>query len=124
MLSHKKCIFLNDPYIFAIGPPSFQAVGTIDGKFDCGYLVSVKLGNETLNGVLYHPGYPGSSAMAHPTCLTPHCFIISQVVGQEEEGQAIQAAPNPTGVAIISFSRKNIRCSNLCTQIERGSSQK
>ncbi|PIN18015.1 HMG box-containing protein [Handroanthus impetiginosus] len=41
--------------------PSFEAVGTIDGKFDCGYLVSVKVGNETLNGVLYHPSYKYSS---------------------------------------------------------------
>ncbi|OIV96298.1 hypothetical protein TanjilG_09725 [Lupinus angustifolius] len=29
--------------------------GTIDGKFECGYLVSVKLGCEVLRGVLYHP---------------------------------------------------------------------
>lgn len=29
--------------------------GTIEGKFDCGYIVSVKLGSEVLRGVLYHP---------------------------------------------------------------------
>ncbi|KAE9609455.1 hypothetical protein Lal_00020026 [Lupinus albus] len=29
--------------------------GTIEGKFECGYLVSVKLGSEVLRGVLYHP---------------------------------------------------------------------
>lgn len=28
--------------------------GTIDGKFDDGYLVTVKLGSEDLKGVLYH----------------------------------------------------------------------
>ncbi|KAH9693618.1 High mobility group B protein 9 [Citrus sinensis] len=38
-----------------------EAVGRIDGKFDCGYLVSVKLGSETLSGVLYHPDHPGPS---------------------------------------------------------------
>ncbi|KAL1533386.1 high mobility group B protein 9-like [Salvia divinorum] len=43
-------------------------LGTIDAKFDCGYLVSVKLGDETLNGVLYHPGNPGAAAPAPPTC--------------------------------------------------------
>ncbi|CAL5384590.1 unnamed protein product [Camellia sinensis] len=41
-----------------------DAIGTIDGKFDCGYLVSVKVGSEILNGVLYYPGQPGSSSMS------------------------------------------------------------
>lgn len=36
-------------------PWEFEAIGRIDGKFDCGYLVSVQLGSEILNGVLYHP---------------------------------------------------------------------
>ncbi|KAL2468179.1 High mobility group B protein 9 [Forsythia ovata] len=44
------------------GLSTFQAIGTIEGKFDCGYLISVKLGEEILSGVLYHPGNPGSSA--------------------------------------------------------------
>lgn len=39
----------------------FSGIGTIDGKFDCGYLVSVKLGSEILSGVLYHPEQPGTS---------------------------------------------------------------
>ncbi|KAL2510180.1 putative high mobility group B protein 9-like [Forsythia ovata] len=41
---------------------TFQATGTIEEKFDCWYLISVKLGEEILSGVLYHPGNPGSSA--------------------------------------------------------------
>lgn len=36
-------------------PLSIPVVGTIHGKFDCGYLVSVKLGEELLSGVIYHP---------------------------------------------------------------------
>uniref|UniRef100_A0A803LIQ6 High mobility group B protein 9 n=1 Tax=Chenopodium quinoa TaxID=63459 RepID=A0A803LIQ6_CHEQI len=45
---------------FSTPPPdssslSFPAVGTIHGKFDCGYLVSVKLGQELLSAVIYHP---------------------------------------------------------------------
>ncbi|EYU17548.1 hypothetical protein ABFS82_03G076500 [Erythranthe guttata] len=51
-------------------PSSFQATGTIDAKFDCGYIVSVKLGNETLNGVLYHPSYPAPPPAAPPAPLT------------------------------------------------------
>ncbi|KAJ1427368.1 High mobility group box domain [Sesbania bispinosa] len=39
----------------AIDTSSLSGYGTIEGKFDCGYLVSVKLGSEVLRGVLYHP---------------------------------------------------------------------
>ncbi|KAL8121113.1 hypothetical protein AgCh_018034 [Apium graveolens] len=34
-------------------PAPFTVVGVIDGKFECGYLVTVTLGSETLKGVLY-----------------------------------------------------------------------
>jgi hypothetical protein len=33
--------------------------GTIDGKFESGYLVTVNVGSETLQGVLYHTPAPG-----------------------------------------------------------------
>lgn len=36
------------------GSSSFTALGTIEGKFDCGYMVSMKLGSQTLKGVLYY----------------------------------------------------------------------
>ncbi|KAF8109094.1 hypothetical protein N665_0102s0004 [Sinapis alba] len=49
------------------GSSSFTAIGTIEGKFDCGYLVKVKLGSEILNGVLYHSAQPGPpSPVADP----------------------------------------------------------
>ncbi|KAM5565235.1 high mobility group B protein 9 [Rosa sericea] len=38
--------------------PGSEGTGTITGKFDCGYLVTVRLGSEVLNGVLYHPEEP------------------------------------------------------------------
>ncbi|KAK2660817.1 hypothetical protein Ddye_007350 [Dipteronia dyeriana] len=58
---------INDPDSLSEGPCCFTAMGTIDGKFDCGYLVSVKLGSETLSGVLYHPDHqPGSSSTSIP----------------------------------------------------------
>ncbi|OMO75452.1 hypothetical protein COLO4_26067 [Corchorus olitorius] len=41
--------------------PLIEVIGTIDGKFDCGYLISVRLGSEVLSGVLYHPEKPGPS---------------------------------------------------------------
>ncbi|XP_055811646.1 high mobility group B protein 9-like isoform X2 [Solanum dulcamara] len=40
----------------------FQAEGTIDAKFDCGYFVSIKMGSEVLNGVLYHPHQQAQSS--------------------------------------------------------------
>ncbi|KDP36861.1 hypothetical protein JCGZ_08152 [Jatropha curcas] len=44
------------------GGSSFSAIGTIDGKFDCGYLVSVQVGSEVLSGVIYHPDKIGTSS--------------------------------------------------------------
>ncbi|GMH30735.1 hypothetical protein Nepgr_032578 [Nepenthes gracilis] len=57
------------------GTFSFLAVGTIDGKFDCGYLVSVKLGSDILYGVLYHPEEHPVSCMADAelsTAIVPY----------------------------------------------------
>ncbi|XP_050128881.1 high mobility group B protein 9-like isoform X2 [Malus sylvestris] len=44
-----------------------EGTGTIDGKFDCGYLVTVKFGSETLSGVLYHPNQQTLAASPNPT---------------------------------------------------------
>ncbi|XP_074348858.1 high mobility group B protein 9 [Apium graveolens] len=46
-------------------PVTFEATGTIDAKTDYCYMVSMKLGSETLNGVLYHPKHhkPSESAI-------------------------------------------------------------
>ncbi|XP_061361294.1 high mobility group B protein 9 [Gastrolobium bilobum] len=47
--------------------------GTIEGKFDCGYLVSVKLGSEVLKGVLYHPeqSAPLPSVLQYDNAIVP-----------------------------------------------------
>ncbi|GMI82453.1 hypothetical protein like AT1G76110 [Hibiscus trionum] len=37
------------------GTSCLSVTGTIEGKFDCGYLISVRLGSEVLSGVIYHP---------------------------------------------------------------------
>ncbi|XP_077220505.1 high mobility group B protein 9-like [Tasmannia lanceolata] len=42
-------------------PVNFPVMGTIDGKFDHGYLVTVKMGSEILHGILYHPIPSGDS---------------------------------------------------------------
>ncbi|KAK8945754.1 High mobility group B protein 9 [Platanthera guangdongensis] len=60
------------------GSCNFTVTGTIDGKFDYGYFVSVKIGSQLLHGILYHIhqhqiGIPpnSSSALANPICRTP-----------------------------------------------------
>ncbi|XVF63593.1 hypothetical protein PTKIN_Ptkin09bG0099300 [Pterospermum kingtungense] len=54
--------------------PLIDVVGTIDGKFDCGYLISARLGSEVLSGVLYHPEQPGPSASTseYANALVPY----------------------------------------------------
>lgn len=42
----------------------FNVEGTIYGKFESGYLVSVQVGSEVLNGVLYHPEEQAPSSNA------------------------------------------------------------
>ncbi|KAL2468195.1 High mobility group B protein 9 [Forsythia ovata] len=67
------------------GLSTFQAIGTIEGKFDCGYLISVKLGEEILSGVLYHPGNPGSSAATqYGNTVIPY---IPQLLDQNGKGR-------------------------------------
>ncbi|XP_072976532.1 high mobility group B protein 9 [Typha angustifolia] len=49
------------------GSYNFTVSGSIDGKFEHGYLVTVKIGSETLRGVLYHVHQPigvGSASVA------------------------------------------------------------
>ncbi|KAK6115131.1 hypothetical protein DH2020_007400 [Rehmannia glutinosa] len=104
-------------------PPSFQAVGTIDGKFDCGYLVSVKLGNETLNGVLYHPGYPGSSASAHPMCTaiipyTPQFHQAGRRARRRRAGDPGRPKPNRSGYNFF-FAEKHSSLKSLYPNRER-----
>ncbi|XP_057765359.1 high mobility group B protein 10 [Salvia miltiorrhiza] len=45
--------------------------GTIDGKFDDGYLVTVKLGSEVLKGVLYHTPLEPDASQSRSTSDEP-----------------------------------------------------
>ncbi|KAJ7966924.1 High mobility group B-like protein [Quillaja saponaria] len=51
-----------------------EATGMIEGKFDCGYLVSVKFGSEVLKGVLYHPEQsdPSTSVSQSHGAIVPY----------------------------------------------------
>ncbi|CAL9072331.1 unnamed protein product [Musa textilis] len=53
----------------SIGPYNFTVTGSIDGKFEYGYMVTVKIGADTLRGVLYRvqqeqPSAASSSSLA------------------------------------------------------------
>ncbi|CAM8992431.1 unnamed protein product [Rhodiola kirilowii] len=49
-----------------------SVIGVIDGKFDSGYLVSVKIGGEVLKGVLYHiPQASQISETSNASALAP-----------------------------------------------------
>lgn len=63
-----RMLYLNFTYLLLT--VWFAATGTIDGKFDCGYLVSVKVGSEILNGVLYYPDQAASSIATNQSCTT------------------------------------------------------
>ncbi|XP_073021381.1 high mobility group B protein 9 [Primulina eburnea] len=76
---------------------SFQAIGTIDGKFDCGYLVSIQVGEETLNGVLYHPSCPLGNSMLSPqpcNAIIPYIPQLHQT-GQRRRRRRDPGRPKP-----------------------------
>ncbi|CAL5402577.1 unnamed protein product [Camellia sinensis] len=53
--------------------PGNTVSGTIDAKFDNGYLITVKLGSEKLKGVLYHtPSSLHTSLSSNTSTVPPH----------------------------------------------------
>lgn len=48
--------------LISAGPYNFTVTGSIDGKFEYGYMVTVKIGSEILRGVLYHVQQPSAAA--------------------------------------------------------------
>ncbi|KAL3641048.1 hypothetical protein CASFOL_016016 [Castilleja foliolosa] len=112
-------------YFFTIqtGTP-LRAMGTIDGKFDCGYLVSVKIGDETLNGVLYHPGYPGSSDSIPPpyTAVVPSYAPRFNLPGRRTRrkrgGDPTRPKPNLSGYNFF-FAEKHSMLKSLYPNRER-----
>lgn len=57
ILTGRAAIRIFGFYVYAAGlelQPGCSVTGAIDGKFDSGYLVTVKVGSQRLKGVLYH----------------------------------------------------------------------
>ncbi|CAA0382278.1 High mobility group B protein 10 [Arabidopsis thaliana] len=53
----------------------YEVQGFIDGKFDSGYLVTMKLGSQELKGVLYH--IPQTPSQSQQTMETPSAIVPS-----------------------------------------------
>ncbi|XP_057489947.1 high mobility group B protein 9 isoform X2 [Actinidia eriantha] len=102
------------------------ASGTIDGKFDCGYLVSVKVGSEILNGVLYYPNQPDPSISTNQACTaivpytpTPfHSNKRNRRRRKRREGDPSRPKPNRSGYNFF-FAEKHSMLKSLYPERER-----
>ncbi|MCD7458418.1 hypothetical protein HAX54_038106 [Datura stramonium] len=110
------------------GSMCFQAEGTIDGKFDCGYFVSIKMGSEVLNGVLYHPNQrapSSSSKLATQSCNAivpfnsppPH-HHSGRKNRRRKHGDPNRPKPNRSGYNFF-FSQKHAALKSLYPHRER-----
>lgn len=106
-----------------------DAIGTIDGKFDCGYLVTVKLGSEVLNGVLYHADNPGHSiSLSQPcTAVVPYTGEPHRSNGRNRRerrrkrrrwGDPTRPKPNRSGYNFF-FAEKHLKLKSLYPDRER-----
>ncbi|KAL6317402.1 hypothetical protein AAG906_030155 [Vitis piasezkii] len=104
-----------------IGAP-ILAVGTINAKFDCGYLVSVKMGSETLSGVLYHPGQPSSYTPIRTSNTTASQTLITNKAARKKKrkrgGEPGRPKPNRSGYNFF-FSEKHALFKSLYPDRER-----
>ena len=112
---------------FLVSLAPILAVGTINAKFDCGYLVSVKLGSETLSGVLYHPGHPSSytpirtsigAAAASQSSMTNKASAAVRKKKRRKNGEPGRPKPNRSGYNFF-FSEKHAFFKSLYPEKER-----
>ncbi|KAK6256947.1 hypothetical protein QUC31_000406 [Theobroma cacao] len=115
------------PYmILYVRTSCFSVFGTIDGKFDCGYLISVRLGSEVLSGVLYHPEQPGSSASTpeYNNALVPYKRIhksrhsVRRRRRSRRAGDPSYPKPNRSGYNFF-FAEKHYKLKSLYPNRER-----
>ncbi|XP_022769284.1 high mobility group B protein 9-like isoform X2 [Durio zibethinus] len=107
------------------GTSCCSVMGMIDGKFDCGYLISVRLGSKVLRGVLYHPEQTGSSAPTpdYAGALVPYKRIgNSRHSGKRRRsrraGDPSYPKPNRSGYNFF-FAEKHYKLKSLYPNRER-----
>lgn len=84
-----SCLIVTSLFFFSVSytvnfivEPGSSVTGTIDAKFDNGYLITVNLGSEKLKGVLYHTPLPphvsqNSNASAEPPHQNPKSYQLT-----------------------------------------------
>ncbi|XP_073102990.1 high mobility group B protein 9-like [Elaeis guineensis] len=66
---------------------SFPVTGSIHGKFEYGYLVTVKIGSETLHGVLYHVKQPGEASSSTPLLSSLNAAATNATLTEDRRRQ-------------------------------------
>ncbi|KAK5831608.1 High mobility group B 9 -like protein [Gossypium arboreum] len=101
------------------GTSCFSVTGTIEGKFDCGYLISVRLGSEVLSGVLYHPQHPVSE---YSNAIVPYKQVRSARHSRRRRsrraGDPSYPKPNRSGYNFF-FAEKHYKLKSLYPNRER-----
>ncbi|KAK4803528.1 hypothetical protein SAY86_003345 [Trapa natans] len=108
------------------GKAGLSAIGIIDAKFDCGYLISVKVGSEILKGVLFHPGdhlsrLPPPPIGAQSNALVPYNHRARH--GRQRRKNRRRAdpnhpKPNRSGYNFF-FAEKHLKLKSLYPNRER-----
>lgn len=70
-------------------PMSITMSGTIYKKFEYGYFVTVKIGAETLNGILYHSVSP-SNPDSNSVTMTMNADTIIPSIGSQQNQESIR----------------------------------
>ncbi|KAH0990667.1 hypothetical protein GBA52_002150 [Prunus armeniaca] len=113
-------------------PHVIEGTGTIDGKFDCGYFITVKLGSEVLSGVLYHPNQqplpgpssnPISPAPQPVNAIVPYTKRSCRLLGSKrrrrrKRGDPNYPKPNRSGYNFY-FAEKHYKLKSLYPNRER-----
>ncbi|KAF3324919.1 high mobility group B protein 9-like protein [Carex littledalei] len=114
--------------LFYVGSCNFNVTGSIDGKFEYGYLVSVKIGDEMLRGVLYHAPdqtqvLPNPSEMAGPMgSASANGPLLAQTRGQRKRRRKSRdpGHPKPNRSAYnFFFAETHARLKEMYPQRER-----
>ncbi|KAI0500898.1 hypothetical protein KFK09_019116 [Dendrobium nobile] len=81
------------------GTCNFTVKGTIDGKFDYGYFVTVKIGSQLLHGILYHAHQ--HQIGSHPPVLNPNQPVSSPL-------NPVFQNPSPCSIAAATMVNANL----------------
>ena len=96
--------------------------GMIEGKFDCGYLVSVKVGIEVLRGVLYHPQQSETSHIENENAIVAYTNGKGERVGRRRRNRRKwdpnYPKPNRSGYNFF-FAEKHYKLKALYPNRER-----